>query len=100
EINRGGVDAIAETFGAGAVVEDVTEMAAAVGAQNLRAAHAKAVVRAFDDLALCGDLGKARPAAARIKFIVRLEQDLAAGGAAVDAGLLGGVIFAGEGAFG
>ena len=74
----------------------MAEMAAAIGAQHFCAVHSQAVVVARDDFSLRGDFRKTRPAAAGIKFGVRLEQNLAARRAAIDARLLGVPVFAGE----
>src|ERR1039458_1752466 len=70
KINRGGIDAVAQTRRLRAVVKNVAEMAAAVCAQTLRAVHPQAVVVARDDLSLRRDFREARPAAAGIKLVV------------------------------
>src|SRR5271154_5005703 len=62
KINRGRVDAVTQTRRRRAVVKNMTEMAAAVRAQNFRALHAKAVALALNDRAFCREIGKARPA--------------------------------------
>ena len=74
-------------------------MAAAVCAQNLCAVHAQAAVVAGDDFALRRDFRETRPAAAGIKLVVRLEQNLPARRATIHARFLRVPEFAGEGRF-
>src|SRR5690606_32701030 len=85
EIQHGPVDAVALAFRAGAVVEDVAHVRAAVGAMDLRARRADLVV----DLRLhrrgVDGPGERRPAAARVVLRLRAPQRLAAGDAAVEA---------------
>jgi len=78
----------------------MTEMAAAVRAQNFRAVHSQAEIIPRDDFFLRRNFRKTRPAAAGIKFVVRLEEYLAAAGAAVNTGFFRVPIFTREGAFG
>src|SRR5918994_625837 len=85
EIERAGVDAVAEARRVGPVVEHVTEVAAAGRAHDLRARHPVARVRLGDDAVEGGRLEEARPAAARLELRVGAEELRAAARAAVDA---------------
>ena len=85
QLQRGRVDAVAQAGRAGAVVEDVAEMAVALRAQHLGADHAVAGIAFLVDMALDRGLGEARPAAAGIELGVGLEQRLAAAGADIGA---------------
>src|ERR1035438_3561626 len=81
-----GVDAVAlggrASINTGPVVEDVTEMSAAVTADDLGAAHEQAVVRAQLDRFGHRRLCEARPARARVELGVSREQHRRAGRAA------------------
>src|SRR4051794_11220839 len=85
QLQRGGIDAVAQAGRAGAVLEDVAEMAVALRAKNLGADHAVADVAFLVDMAISGGRGKARPAAAGIEFGIGLDQRLAAAGAGIGA---------------
>src|SRR5260221_9359477 len=85
QLQRGRIDAIAQAGRAGAVVEDVAEMAAAFRAQYLGADHAVGDVALLVDMAVHRGRGKTRPAAAGIEFCVGFEQRLAAAGTGVGA---------------
>src|SRR6266487_962879 len=85
EGQRAGVDAVALPGLGGPVVEDVAQMATAVAADDLGAAHEQAVVR--PQLDRLGDRGlvEAGPPGARVELGVGAEQLAAAAGAAVEA---------------
>src|SRR3954469_8603068 len=100
ELQRRGIDAVAQARRPRAVGEDMTEMAAALGAQHLGADHAVTDVPLLIDMALGGGLGEARPAAAGIELRVGLEQHIAAAGAGIGTGAVVVLIFAGEGTLG
>src|SRR5438034_146261 len=85
QLQRRRIDAVAQAGRAGAVVEDVAEMAAAFRAQHLGADHAVADIVFLVDMAIRRGRGKARPAAAGIEFRVGFEQRLAAAGAGIGA---------------
>ena len=69
ELERAGVDAVAQAARlAGSVVEDVAEVAAAGAAQDLRAAHEQRVVGPRLDGGGDGRLGEARPAGAGVEL--------------------------------
>src|SRR5689334_976153 len=88
ERERGGVDAVALARRAWAVVEDVSEVAAAATADDLGAAHQETIVGAQLDGLRDGGLGEARPAGPRLELRVRREEHRAACRAAVIAGIL------------
>src|SRR5580704_4687479 len=88
QLQRRRIDAVAQAGRAGAVIEDVAEMAAALRAQHFGPHHAVADVALLVDMALGGRRGKARPAAAGIELGVGFEQRLAAAGADIGAGPL------------
>ena len=79
ELHGGGVHAVAEAGGFGAVVEDMAEVGIAERARDGGAAHADAVVGGVMDI-LFGDwLPEAWPAGARVKFGLGTEErDVAA----------------------
>src|ERR1700761_2085793 len=76
QLQRRRIDAVAQAGRAGAVVEDVAEMAAALRAQHFGPDHAVADVTLLVDMALGGRRGEARPAAAGIELGVGFEQRL------------------------
>src|SRR5882757_10169343 len=96
QLQRRRIDAVAQARRAGAVVEDVAEMAAAFRAQHLGADHAVADVALLVDMAVDCRRRKTRPAAAGIEFWVGFEQRLAAAGAGIGALAVLMLIFAGE----
>src|SRR3954452_9779688 len=97
QVQRAAIDAVAHpACVAGAVVEDVAQVAAAARADDLRADHAvRAVLAQLDRL---GDsrLGEARPARAALELRVGAEQLGAAAGALEHAVVLGEGVLAGE----
>ena len=100
QFERAGVDAVALPGRAGAVREDVAEMAAAGGAHHLGAHHAVARVGLGDRRSRGRRLDEARPAGAGVELRVGAEELGAAAGAAVDAGVLRVDVLAGERALG
>src|SRR4051812_7763156 len=100
ELQRGRVDAVSQARRSRTVRENVTEMAAAFGAQHLGADHSVAGIPLLVDMALCGGLGEARPAAAGLELGVGGEQHVAATGADICAGAVVVLILAGEGTLG
>src|SRR5437588_11203173 len=96
QLQRRRVDAVAQAGGAGAVVEDVAEMAVALRTQHLGADHAVGHVALLVDMAVDGRRRKTRPAAAGIELGVGLEQRLAAAGARIGALAVLVLILAGE----
>src|SRR6478609_1963364 len=100
QLQRCRIDAVAQAGRAGAVIEDMAEMAVAFRAQHLGADHAVADVALLVDMAVQRGRGKARPAAAGIELGVGFEQRLAAAGAGIGALAMLMLIFAGEGPLG
>src|SRR4051794_3281194 len=101
ELERARVDAVAEAARVTrAVLEHVPEVAAAVAAGDLGAAHEQRVVRARLDRGGDGWLGEARPAGAGVELRRGREQLGAAARAAVHAVLLDVPVLAGERALG
>src|SRR5919198_1729769 len=100
QLQRRRVDAVAQAGRAGAVIEDVAEMAVAFRAQHFGADHAVAEVALFVDMAVHCRRRKARPAAAGVELGVGFEQRLAAAGADVRALAVLVLIFAREGTLG
>ena len=74
ELQRCGIDAIAQAGRFGAVLEDVPEMGAAAGAMDLGAAREQAIVFFGADVIFDDRLKEARPAGAGIKLGVGTEQ--------------------------
>src|SRR5262245_5252026 len=83
QLQRRGVDAVAQAGRAGAVVEDMAEMAVAFRAQHFGADHAVTDIPLLVDMAFDRGLGKARPATAGVELGVGLEQGLAAASAGI-----------------
>ena len=81
-------------------MENVAEVTAAAAAEDFGSGHSVASIEIFEDFILIDYIGKGGPAAVGVEFAVGPEQDLAAGGAFIDAGLEEVIVFAGEGAFG
>src|SRR5438552_17013820 len=81
ELERRAVHAVALAGRLRTVGEDVAQMAAALGAMHLGAAHEEALVGRGADCDLLG-LPEAPPAAAAVVLGRRVEQRLAAAGAA------------------
>src|SRR6185295_11695026 len=85
EVQRAAVDAVAQARLAGPIVEHVAEVAAAAGARHLGPDHAvRGVGRGLDRLSEHG-VGEAGPTGARLELGVRVEQGVAAAGAAIHA---------------
>src|SRR5688572_3286662 len=85
EIERAGVDAVAQARRLRPVLEHVTEMAAARGAHHLGARHPVARVRLGDHAVQRRRLVEARPAASRLELRVGAEELGAAARTAVHA---------------
>jgi hypothetical protein len=79
------VHAVAQAGRFGAVVEDVTEVSVAPGADGFDAGHAVAGVPVFDDGLLVHRLPEGRPARAAVELGVRSEEGQVATGAVVRA---------------
>jgi len=88
ELERDGVDAVAQAGRGRTVGEDVTLMAAAAGADGLGPGHAVRPVDDRRDVVLADRLGKAGPARAALELGAGAEQGQAALAAGVDAGSL------------
>src|SRR5215211_474503 len=88
QVQRTGIEAVALAGGLGAVVEDVAQVAAAAGADDLRALHEEASVGSQLHRVRLGRLPERGPAGAGVELCVGAEQLLAAGAAAVDAVLV------------
>jgi hypothetical protein len=91
EPQRDAVDAVPLVRGGGVALalEDVTEMAVAVAAQHLDAAHPQRVVGAQDDRVGVGRIEERRPPAVRFELLGAAEQFRSAGAARVHAFGLG-----------
>src|SRR5262245_34900583 len=100
EVERAGVDAVAQARRAGAVGEDVAEVAAAARTRHLRPHHPVGRVDLRVDAVERGRLDEARPAGARVELRLGAEQLRPTAGAAVDARLLRVDVGAGEGPLG
>src|ERR1700733_3161980 len=100
QLERGRVDAIAQSGRAGAIVEYMPEVTIAARAQHFGSDHAVADVALLVDMALRRGRGKARPAAAGIEFGIGFKQRLSAAGAGVNAGPVLVLVFAGARPFG
>src|SRR5579872_378587 len=100
ELQRRRVDAVSQPSRPRAVVEHVTQMRVASGAQDFRPEHSVAAVDVLVHAVVGDRAGKARPTAARIEFRIGLEEFGTAAYAAIDAGRRRSLILAGEGPFG
>ncbi len=81
-----GVNAIAQArLISRAVLKDMAQVAATSGTEHLGALHAQTRVFVELDVALANNVPEARPARSRMKFGVRREQIIFAGGANVGA---------------
>ena len=100
ELQCGAVHAVAQAGGAGAVGEDVAEVAAAAGAVDLRARHLEAAVLLEADGGLVDGGGEGRPAGAAVELGVGGEEGDVAAGAEEAAGAVLAVERAGAGALG
>src|SRR5258707_2173523 len=96
ERQRAGVDAVPVSGRRGPVVEDVTQMAAALPADDLGAPHEQAVVRPQLHGLGHGGLVEARPSGAGVELRVRGKQPAAAAGAPVVTVLVIVHVLAGE----
>src|SRR5262249_19027763 len=85
ELEGDGVHAVAQAGGLGAVVEDVAEVSAAAGAEDLGALHAVGAVGVLVDVGGVKGLEEAGPAGAGVELGVALEERQAAEAADVDA---------------
>ena len=69
ETKSGGIDAVAQTARAGAVIENVAEMRITFRATYFGAFHSQSAVRFFDNIFFRDWFGKTGPAAAAVEFI-------------------------------
>jgi hypothetical protein len=97
---RGGVDAVAQAGGRGAVVEDVGQVGVALAAQRLGAAHEQAVIGLGAHVLRGGRRPETRPAGTGLKLFVAAEQGVAAAHAAIHTGFVIIPVAAGKGALG
>src|SRR5918995_6937500 len=74
QLERRGVDAVAHPRRIGAVLEDVTEVTAAPGTEDLGAPHHEAVVRARDHVLVLLRIPEARPPGPGVELGVGAEQ--------------------------
>src|ERR1700693_3692348 len=72
-LERSGVDAIALVRRSGAIVEHMSQVSIALGAQNLGAPHGEAGVRVGGHVFVADRLREARPSGTRVKFGVRVK---------------------------
>src|SRR6187455_768627 len=89
QLERAGVDAEPLAGRPRPVVEDVTEVPAAGGADDLLAHHPVAPVEPYLDGLELGGLDEARPARAGVELRLRAEELRSTPGAAVHAGVFG-----------
>src|SRR5579862_9322199 len=94
------VHAIAQTGGFGAVIEDVTEMRVAEGADDFVAAHSKTQIYFCGDVFFGDGRPEAGPAGSRVEFRIGAKERVGAADATVKAGVVVVVIGAAEGALG
>src|SRR5487761_2056331 len=99
ELERGGVHAIAEAGGLGAVVEDVAQVAATAGAEDFGAGDAGRVIGTLDDAAGLDGRPEAGPAGARFEFRRGTKQRVPAGRTDINSLLVIIQQSAGEGRF-
>ena len=99
EAERGGVHAVAEASGFGAVVEDVAEVGVAFGAGDRGADHAESCVTDFGHVLFGDGSPEAGPSGARVEFRGGVEERVVAADAAVDAFVVQVPVFSGKGDF-
>ena len=88
-LQRRGIDAVAEAGWGRSVVKDVTEVSVALATQHFSPGQEKtSVALSADALAGCWRM-KAGPAGARIELRVRIEENVPAADAAINARLAG-----------
>src|SRR5579862_1470629 len=85
KVERRRVDAIASTFRAGPVIENMAEMRIAAFASHFGAMHAVRVVVEKPNVLLFVRMRETRPAAVRLEFRIRLKERRSAGTAAIRA---------------
>src|SRR5690606_28501316 len=100
KIEGGGVDAVTQSGRRGTVREHVSQMRIAARALDFDTVHTVTEIVDAGDGAVAYRLETAPPAAAGGKLGVRIEKRFVATSAVIDAGHLGVVVLAGEGAFG
>jgi hypothetical protein len=101
EAQSSGVDAISQsTLGAGAVVEDVTEVAVAVRRTHLGAHHRVAHVDLLGDVVPIDRFGEAGPAGSAVELVHRGEQRFTGYHVDVDSRFMVVPVLAGERPFG
>jgi hypothetical protein len=97
EIERRGIDAIAQSRWSGAVVEHVPQVRAAAAAGDFRTTHPVRIVSRLGDGLRSRRVIKTRPSAARMKLSFRTEQFLPTTHALIRSGCFGPFILTGKG---
>src|SRR5215813_8615138 len=100
ELQRSGIDTIAEMSRLRSVIEDVTEMRAAFAARDFNSPHHEAIIVFGFDIFFGNGSPKARPAGAGIELGIGREKLIATAGASIHSLFVMIPIFAGEGSFG
>ena len=100
ETQRGGVHAVAETGGLGAVVEDVAEVRVTFCARDGGADHTERNVANLSNIFPGDRLPEARPSGAGIEFGAGVEERIVAADAAVDAFVVEVPVLPGKGHLG
>jgi hypothetical protein len=85
ELEGSGIDAVAQSGRSRAILEYVTEVRIAAGAQHFYPSHEMAVVFLVDDILRSGRLPERRPSRTGIEFGLRVKQGSAAAGATIHA---------------
>src|SRR5438105_13437792 len=83
EVERGGVDAVAQAGRVRAVRKEVAQMSAAMAAGDFGAPHTQRVVFLCRDVALRDDVVEAGPASPRLELRARIEKRFVADDAAI-----------------
>jgi hypothetical protein len=73
ELQRGGVHAVTQVGGLGAIIKNVAQVSLAFGARDFIPAHAQTQVSCLSDIFLCYRSPKTRPACSGIELCVRTE---------------------------
>src|SRR5882672_4422295 len=100
EAERRGVDAVTQAARLGTVVENMTQVRAAIGAIDLGAHHAETAIGVGAHAITCQRQPETRPAGTGVVFVLGVEEFGAAHDAAVRALLLVVRVRTGKGAFG
>ena len=99
QFQRQRIDAIAQACGPRAIVENMTQVRVATAAQYFGAVHSVRMIRMFFHNFIVGGRGETWPTTARVELGIGSKKLLATTDTLINAGRIGGLIFAGKGWF-